>query len=77
MGDQWTNDQLLVCVEKDIFDIIENETIMQHFQYMKTRRGQLQYVFYCNIINKYDFFFFICSSLNTILFTIIDCSPLR
>ena len=28
MKDQWMNDQLLVYVEKDIFDIIDNETIM-------------------------------------------------
>ena len=41
MGDQWMNDHLLVYIEKDIFDTIDNETIMQHFQNMKTRRGQL------------------------------------
>ena len=29
MGDQWMNDQLFVFIEKDIFDIIDNETIMQ------------------------------------------------
>ena len=29
-----------VC-RKYIFDIIDNETIMQHFQYMKTHQGQL------------------------------------
>ena len=37
MRDQWMNDQLLVYVGKYIFDIIDNETIIQHFQYMKTR----------------------------------------
>ena len=39
MRDQWMNDHLLVYIEKDIFDIIDNETIMQHFQNIKTRRG--------------------------------------
>ena len=38
MGDQWMNDHLLVYIEKDIFDTINNETIMQHFQNMKTCR---------------------------------------
>ena len=37
MGDQWMNDHLLVYIEKYIFDTIDNETIMQHFQNMKTR----------------------------------------
>ena len=41
MGDQWMNDYLLVYIEKDIFDTIDNETIIQHFQNMKTCRGQL------------------------------------
>ena len=38
MGDQWMNDHLLVYIEKDIFDTIDNKTIMQHFQNMKTRQ---------------------------------------
>ena len=41
MGDQWMNDNLVVYIEKDISDGIDNETIMQHFQKMKSRRGQL------------------------------------
>ena len=41
MRDQWMNDQLFVYVEKYIFDSIDNKTIMQHFQNMKTRRIQL------------------------------------
>ena len=41
MRDQWMNDHLLMYIEKDIFDIIDNETIMQHFPNMKTRRGQM------------------------------------
>ena len=36
MGDQWMNDQLILYVEKDIFDSIDNETIIQHSQNMKT-----------------------------------------
>ena len=41
MGDQWMNDNLLVYVERDIFNSLSNEIIMQRFQGMKTRRGQL------------------------------------
>ncbi|KAK1591673.1 hypothetical protein Q3G72_011480 [Acer saccharum] len=41
MGDEWLNDSLLTYVEKDIFDTIDRETIMQRFQNMKPRRGKL------------------------------------
>ena len=41
MGDQWMNDCLIVYIEKDIACSINNETIMQRFQNMKTRRRQL------------------------------------
>ena len=41
MGDQWINDQLFVYVEKYIFDNIDNDTIVQHFQKIKTRGIQL------------------------------------
>ena len=41
MGDEWLNDGLLAYVEKDIFDTIDRETIMQRFQNMKPRRGKL------------------------------------
>ena len=41
MRDQLLNDTLLVYVEKDIFNSLDNETIMLHFQDMKTRQGQL------------------------------------
>ncbi|KAK1562415.1 hypothetical protein Q3G72_011485 [Acer saccharum] len=37
MGDEWLNDSLLAYVEKDIFDTIDRETIMQRFQNMKPR----------------------------------------
>ena len=41
MGDEWMKNSLIVYIEKDIFDCIDNETIMQNFQTMKTRRDQL------------------------------------
>ncbi|XP_050111822.1 uncharacterized protein LOC126590402 [Malus sylvestris] len=41
MGDLWMNDCLVAYIEKDIFNSIEDEAIMQRFQNMKTRRGQL------------------------------------
>ena len=41
IGDQWMNDNLLVYIEKNIFNSLDNEVIMQRFQGMKTRRGQL------------------------------------
>ena len=41
MGDQWFNDSLVVYIEKDIFCSLDNKVIIQCFQYMKPRRGQL------------------------------------
>ena len=41
MGDQWLNDSLTVYLEKDIFNDIDNEAIIQRFQNMATRRGHL------------------------------------
>ena len=41
MGDQWMNDCLIVYIKKDVACSIDNETIMQRFQNMKTRRRQL------------------------------------
>ena len=41
IGDQWMNDCLVTYIEKDIFKTIECEEIMQRFQNMKNRRGQL------------------------------------
>ena len=37
MGDQWMNDCLVTYIEKDVFDSIDNELIMQRFQNMKSR----------------------------------------
>ena len=41
MGDRWMNDCLIVYIEKDIACCIDNETMMQRFQNMKTHRRQL------------------------------------
>ena len=41
MEDEWMNDCLLVYIEKDIFNSIDDEMIMQRFQNMTSRRGQL------------------------------------
>ena len=31
MGDKWTNDSLVVYIEKNIFDEIDNDVIMKRF----------------------------------------------
>ncbi|KAH9791737.1 TTF-type domain-containing protein [Citrus sinensis] len=41
MGEQWMNDSLVVYIEKDLFNNIDNEVVMQRYQCMKTRKGQL------------------------------------
>ncbi|KAH7679324.1 Ribonuclease H-like protein [Dioscorea alata] len=41
MGDNLMNDCLVTYIERDIFNNIDNETIIQWFQNMKSRRGQL------------------------------------
>ncbi|KAJ0971407.1 hypothetical protein J5N97_019366 [Dioscorea zingiberensis] len=41
VGDQFLADCLVPYIEKDIFDCIDNETIIHCFQNMKTRRCQL------------------------------------
>ncbi|KAL5539390.1 hypothetical protein UlMin_043142 [Ulmus minor] len=41
MEDQWMNDILLIYIEKDIFNKLDNELIMQCFQCMKMSRGKL------------------------------------
>ncbi|KAL7239789.1 hypothetical protein ACSBR2_005625 [Camellia fascicularis] len=41
MGNQWLNDCLVTYIEKDVFDSVDNEFIMQRFQNVKSRRGQL------------------------------------
>ena len=38
MEDQWMNNCLVVYIERDVVCSINNETIMQRFQNMKTRR---------------------------------------
>ncbi|KAG4387320.1 hypothetical protein GLYMA_11G176303v4 [Glycine max] len=41
LGDTWMNDCLVTYIEKDVFNKIDNELIIQRFQNMKSRRGQL------------------------------------
>ena len=41
MRDQWMNDCLIVYIERDVACSIDNETIIQRFQNIKTRRRQL------------------------------------
>jgi len=41
MGDQWMGDMWLTYTEKDIFDGIENETIIRRFQDIKTHHQTL------------------------------------
>ena len=38
---QVLHDSLITYIEKTVFDGVVNEAIMQHFQNMKNRRGQL------------------------------------
>ncbi|XP_057756043.1 uncharacterized protein LOC130975241 [Arachis stenosperma] len=38
MGDEWLNDCLVTYIERETFNQVDNETIIQHFQNMKTRR---------------------------------------
>jgi hypothetical protein len=41
MGDKWMNDNLVVYIEKNIFDEIDNEVIMKRFQNIKIWKEQL------------------------------------
>ena len=41
IGDQWMNDWLVVYIERNVVCSINNETNMQRFQNMKTRRRKL------------------------------------
>ena len=41
MGDEWLSDSLVIYIENEIFEEVANDTIMENFQNMKTRRGQL------------------------------------
>ncbi|PKA63866.1 hypothetical protein AXF42_Ash004876 [Apostasia shenzhenica] len=41
MGDLWMNDCLVTFIERDIFNKVDNELILQCFQNMKSRRAQL------------------------------------
>jgi hypothetical protein len=41
IADEWTNDYLVTCVEKDVFNNIDNELIIQRFHDMKSHNEQL------------------------------------
>ncbi|XP_042448861.1 uncharacterized protein LOC122033763 [Zingiber officinale] len=41
IGDEWMNDSLVVYIEKDVFNTVDNEPILQRFQNMESRRMQL------------------------------------
>ncbi|XP_059632918.1 uncharacterized protein LOC132275438 [Cornus florida] len=41
MEDEWMNDMMVVYIERDIFSTVNNDVIIQRFQNMKNRRGQL------------------------------------
>ena len=41
IGDQWINENLVVYIEKEIFDKIDDKNFMQCFHSMKTHREQL------------------------------------
>jgi len=41
MGDEWLNDCLVTYIERNIFDNIDNEKIIEHFQIMKMHKRQL------------------------------------
>ena len=47
MGDQWMNDCLVMYIERNVACSIDNETIMQLFQNMKTRKRQLETLCIC------------------------------
>jgi membrane-anchored glycerophosphoryl diester phosphodiesterase (GDPDase) len=41
MRDEWLNDCLVTYIESDIFDNVDTEKIIEHFQNMKPHKGQL------------------------------------
>ena len=41
MGDQWMNDCLVIYIKRNLVCNIDNETIMQRFQNMRTHKKQL------------------------------------
>lgn len=41
MGDEWLNDYLLIYIESEIFELIDNDVIIERFQNMRIRTDQL------------------------------------
>ena len=61
------NDYLVVYIKKDVVCSIDNKTIMQRFQNMKTRRRQLWILCIC------VFFYCCCCFQYIIFFLLLDC----
>ena len=59
MEDEWINNNLIVYVEKDVFNSIDNESITQYFQNMKSRREQLKMCYKKFYIFKFKFLYFV------------------
>lgn len=38
MGDEWLSDSMVVYIERDVFEDIDNDKIMENFQSMRTRK---------------------------------------
>nr|XP_017217119.1 PREDICTED: uncharacterized protein LOC108194679 [Daucus carota subsp. sativus] len=41
MGDEWLNNSIMAYIEKAIFATVDNESVLQRYQHMQTRRIQL------------------------------------
>ena len=41
MGDEWLHDSLVIYIENEVFEGVANDAIIENFQKIKTRRGQL------------------------------------
>ncbi|PKU59478.1 hypothetical protein MA16_Dca012807 [Dendrobium catenatum] len=46
MGDDWLNDCLVPYIEKDVFDLIPNEDVIQYYQKMQNRLIKLKCFFF-------------------------------
>jgi hypothetical protein len=44
MSDEWMNDNIVCCIEREIFATIDDERILQRFQNMKTQKLQLSQI---------------------------------
>ncbi|XP_042460498.1 uncharacterized protein LOC122044015 [Zingiber officinale] len=44
IGVEWMNDSLVVYIEKDVFNTVDNDPILQRFQNMESQRMQLSHI---------------------------------